>query len=62
MAESNLTIFKDANVPRGATLGVVWGNRPPLSETVSEVNTDHVVDVMWDDAFRIDPLRVFFVT
>ena len=62
MAESNLTVFQEANVPRGATLGVAWRNRPPLPETVSEINTDHVVDVVWDDAFLIGQLRVFFVT
>ena len=61
MAESNLTIFKDVNVPREATLGVASGNRPSLSDTVSEIDTDHGVDVMWNDALRVDPSRVTFV-
>jgi hypothetical protein len=62
VAESNLTVFKDANVPREATLGVVWGHPPSLSDTVSEIDTDHGVDVMWNDALRVDPSRVRFVT
>ena len=62
VAETNLAIFKDTDVSREATWGVVRSKPPSSADTVAKVGQDHDVNRMGNNTFRVGPSRVFFVT
>ena len=62
VAESNLTVFKKANVSREATLGVIGGKPPSSSDAVVKICQDHVMDPIGTYTFPVGPSRVRFIT